>query len=257
MSEIGPEADDILPKHLEGYFNDSLAIFNAFFVPGEADRYKGQIQLNLILDKHTGIEIPTCTYKKSDPITMQVNVEVRSCMDFANRLHQLTDVNESDIQRLSIAAGVARAALGYKTLPIRDRGSPEQRKELQDALFDSRPLLAFADEVDPLGTANVRSSIERMGEDEISAINALRFAFGAGLHHAFNDMEAFELIEKVRVAFLEDQGQRTRDLSTALAVLGMRQEVFSFYDDTVDHILLALSSPMSPAEEMNLLAVQR
>jgi len=244
------EGGEILNHEVRRSFENAKGMAHFYYDSDEAEWFIRSTELDIKSQNQKGLVIPTCRFVAKDA-KFYVNIEPESVWEAAHLINSSIMLNEADITKIIVGIGVGRAILGSKTLPIKQIDNHPRRNDLLNALYDVRPLKAFADQVDPLGRNNILQSIDRMSEDEISQINSLRFATGASYRQMFGSIfQASDMVMCMQEELCKNQNQRRIELNQAVNILGPVQNAFDFYDITVDNLLFALSAPMTPAEEI-------
>ncbi len=223
----------------------------------ESENLQEVLKPELYEGEPRGNIVPTLFYNSKDK-KLHFRVEIDSILDFADQTAEELDdgIVSADIVRLLIGAGVARSILGWKTLPLRFLEDSPQRRAFQEQLCQKEPLWTATSAYDEEHGTNLRMTVERLGDEQITRINILRFAFGASLNHLWDAVDwQISVPNHMRKALAEREEERDIDLRTALGILEP-ESAFALYDDSTPELLLAFSFPMTPGEELANFAVE-
>lgn len=224
---------------------------------GEADSEKlcAMLEPEIYEGEPHGNVVPTLLYN-SKTKKLHFRVELETMLQFAEQTAEELDngVASADIVRLLLGAGVARSILAWKALPLRSLEDSPQRRKYQEQLCQKEPLWSAVNIFDEKQSTNLRMAVERLGDDQLTRVNILRFAFGASLTHLSDALDwQIQLPNHMRKSLMENEAGREIDLRTALAILEA-ESAFALYDDATPELLLALGFPMTPGEELDSFA---
>jgi hypothetical protein len=110
----------------------------------------------------------------------------------------------------------------------------------------------MADACDITHDTTFRQTVEKLNDDQVASINALRFGFGASLNYLSDTHDLQVTIPESFILRLNDQEEARRlDLRTNKAIID-HESAYKLYDDSAPLLSIALSFPMPPSEQQTL-----
>ncbi len=204
-------------------------------------------------DKGDVVPVVSCDFMQRKLLLI---VEQGSILEFAEKFveeAETSDFSEADIVRLLVGAGVARSILAWKLLPIvGDDVTQEEKEQIQDRICDKKGLWELVDAYDTEHKTDLRPSVEKLNDDQVSLVNTLRFAIGASLDYLSDVHDVQIEVPKSFVFRLNEQELARRlDLRTYMAILD-QGSAYELYEDAAPLLSYALSFPMCPGEQQAL-----
>ncbi len=245
---------EFVKEQMTVYFDRAKDKLSHFYFAADADReaFHNSVGLSFESERQKGALIPTIS--KSSEEGLVVKVEPDSLMELSEALTQDTGFSPADVAKLLVGIGVARAMLFFKMPSTAFNTDPSQIERFEEILYDDQSLLSQAYIADPKGEANLVETIGRLDHDDRLKINTLRFLAGISLQHLTDSLPLQHTIAKVFHPLLfGDQKKREMDYKMALVLTEDTEQAEKYYDSTVDHVLIALSFPMSPSETVRLI----
>lgn len=223
------------------------------FLGDNVDTLREHISFGIRTNTERGNIIPTASYDGQSN-NLAVIIEPESIMEYAVEVADEINhgIEEGDISKLLVGAGVARTILGWKTLGagLDDPMSVDNYRELickRDYLWDA------VSEYDDVNETNLRAVVERLGDGQLQRVNWLRFSIGASLRYTTDITQLQQaFVSYLTTELMQKENERKNDLEFNLGWLET-ESAFAIYDDQTPEIELAFSFPMSPAEEQRFL----
>lgn len=223
------------------------------FLGDKVSMLRDHLSFEIRNEKAKGNIIPTASYSNQTG-RLEIIIEPDSIMSYAEEVADEINhgIEEADIAKMLVGAGVARTVLGWKTIGsgLHDPQAVENYKELickRDYLWEA------VSEYDDTEHTNIRAVVERLGDDQLQRVNWLRFSIGASLRYTSDNTQLQQAFVKyLRTELLQKENERKNDLEFNLGWLET-DSAFAMYDDQTPEIELAFSFPMSPAEEQRFL----
>lgn len=247
-----PESQFIIDQQVT-HANQAFDVLAPQFLgDDEARVWSERFTIVMVNDNPKGEPIPTVRYDTRTD-SLSVRIEPESVLSYAEEItaEQEDSMEPADIVRFLIGAGVARAILAKRALPLQGTDQVDPlRRQIQEALCDRTQLWEAADIYDDEEGTNLRCRVEKLNDEQITRINTLRFAFGASLTYLSDTLDLqIHMTDQFREKLVEIEEGRALDLRTALALLDS-ETAYRVYDDAAPEILYALSFPMTPSEEL-------
>ena len=224
------------------------------FIGDESHDLRERFKVEVVQDENQDRDcVPVARYtpnKKAISLIIDADIVMNYASELTDEMHH--DVEEADVARILIGAGVARTILGYKTTSA-DITTEAKRNRYMELLCSKTRLWDEADLFDAEYDTNLRQAVERLGDEQISQINFLRFAFGASLRY-MSDVSQLQqsLVKRQREELALLESGRAATLRFNLGWLDSAN-AFAIYDDELPEIEFASSFPMSPAEEQEFI----
>lgn len=238
-----------LLRYAENAFNHIAPVF----LGDKAEEMREHLSYEIRRQDLRGTIVPTASFNNQTRI-LSVIVEPDTIMAYADEIADEINhgIEEADIARLLVGAGVARTILGWKTMGtgLHDPKEADRYKELickRDYLWEE------VSQYDDANQTNIRAAVERLGDDQLLRVNWLRFSIGASLRHTSDASQLQQAFVKyLQAELMQKENERKNDLHFNLGWLET-DSAFDLYDDQTPEIELAFSFPMSPAEEQRFL----
>ncbi len=243
---------------IEWLANTASRELSVDFIGDEAEEFIDNLEVITDFESNTGIIIPTVGYSRQNG-KLNLKIEPNSINDFAEKTlsdyENDAEVSVSDLTRLFVGGGVARAILAWKSLKAKEIDYSASSPYI-DKICDKRYLWEAVDKFDDNNGTTLRRSVEKLGDEQIPIINIYRFVTGVSLHYLNETIDLQSRIpETFRPILLEEEQSRVNDLKFNLALFEPNT-AFDLYDKSAPQLMYALSFPMEPAEEISSIFAQ-
>ncbi len=235
------------------YAHHAFDHISPVFLGEKAEELQEHLSIEMRTDKIKGNIIPSASYKNQTK-ALTLIIEPESIMVYAEEIADEINhgIEEADITRMLVGAGVARTVLGWKTIGA-GLHDPKVADRYKEKMCDRSNLWDEVSEHDDVYSTNLRAVVERLGDEQLQRVNWLRFSIGASLRYTSDTTQLQQaFVQHLKTELQKKEYDRKNELGFNFGWLET-DSAFAIYDDQTPEIELAFSFPMSPAEEQRFL----